>query len=72
MQAMMATQPEFIEDTCWFPDSGATNHVTNDLSQQSISSEYNGSGKLHMSNGIGLPITHIGSHSFFSILEYFI
>lgn len=61
---MMTIQSEFLEDSCWFPDSGATNHVTNDPNQLSISSEYSGSGKIHMGNGIGLSISHVGSNSF--------
>lgn len=63
MQALLTTPPTFVEDTCWFPDSGATNHVTNDLNQLSINSEYTGPEKIHVGNGMGLPITHVGSAS---------
>ncbi|GFQ04839.1 putative myb family transcription factor at1g14600 [Phtheirospermum japonicum] len=45
----------------WFPDSGATNHVTYDMSNLNTISEYQGSNKLHVGNGTGLTITHIGN-----------
>lgn len=63
---MMATLPDFVDDNCWFPDSGATNHVTNDLGHLSMSPEYAGRGKIYTGNAIGLPIHHIGHNSFFS------
>lgn len=47
IQAMVATQPEFVDENCWFPDSGATIHLTNDLANLAISSEYTGSGKIY-------------------------
>lgn len=50
MQAMVANQPEFVDENCWFPDSGAANHLTNDLANLAISSEYTGSGKIYMGN----------------------
>lgn len=57
-----------------FPDSGARNHVINDLGNLSISFEYNGNGKIHMGNGTGLSISHIGNKSFRSnsrVLHHF-
>ncbi|CAA0831393.1 Unknown protein, partial [Striga hermonthica] len=44
----------------WYPDSGATNHVTNNFTNLSIASEYGGGSKLHMGNGSGENISHIG------------
>lgn len=64
IQAMMTTQSEFLEDTCWFPGSGATNHVTTDPNQLSIISGYSVFGKIHMGNVIGFQISHVGSNSF--------
>jgi gag-polypeptide of LTR copia-type len=48
----------------WIVDSGATHHVTNDLSNLSSFFSYKGSDKLHIGNGIGLDISHIGSQTF--------
>ena len=42
-------------------DSGATNHVTSDLSQLSIHTDYNGEDQLAIGNGQKLSINHIGS-----------
>ncbi|KAL6347546.1 hypothetical protein AAG906_026071 [Vitis piasezkii] len=40
MEAMVAT-PEDLQNCCWFPDSGATNHVTHDLGNLNSGAEYN-------------------------------
>ncbi|KAJ9552513.1 hypothetical protein OSB04_016558 [Centaurea solstitialis] len=44
----------------WVVDSGATNHVTADLGNLSIQSEYTGTDNLVVGSGEPLPITHIG------------
>ncbi|KAL6334751.1 hypothetical protein AAG906_021410 [Vitis piasezkii] len=59
MEAMVATL-EDLQNCCWFPDSGATNHVTHDLGNLNSGAEYNGNSKIHMGNGTGLKISHIG------------
>ena len=59
MEAMVST-PEDLQNCCWFPDSGATNHVTHDLGILNSGTEYNGNSKIHMGNGTGLEISHIG------------
>lgn len=46
--------------TAWYPDSGATHHVSSDLSNLTTSSEYFGGNTLHLGNYYGLPIAHIG------------
>ncbi|KAF7841216.1 Retrovirus-related Pol polyprotein from transposon TNT 1-94 [Senna tora] len=56
MSAMVAT-PEILNDSSWFPDSGASNHVTADGGNLMNSSEYMGHEQLHMGNGAGLNIT---------------
>ena len=65
MEAMVATL-EYLQNYCWFLDSGATNHVTHDLGNLNSSVEYNGNSKIHMGNGIGLEISHIGLSVFLS------
>ncbi|KAK0607621.1 hypothetical protein LWI29_017546 [Acer saccharum] len=64
MQVMLAT-PEnnsvrvrawlnnSVRDGAWFPDSGATNYVTNDLANLNLGTEYQGSNRLQMGNGTG-------------------
>lgn len=50
----------------WLPDTGSTNHVTPDLSSFDGYDSYYGEDNLHVGNGTGLPILHIGSSSFYS------
>ncbi|KAF7151058.1 hypothetical protein RHSIM_Rhsim02G0101600 [Rhododendron simsii] len=45
----------------WFPDTGATHHVTPDLSSLSTVDDYRGNSQLQVGNGIGIPISHVGS-----------
>lgn len=51
----------------WFSDTGATHHVTPDIASLSHSKEYHGPDQLHMGNGKGLPIQHIGNTSINSL-----
>jgi hypothetical protein len=44
----------------WFPDTGANQHVTPDLATLTASEPYNGNDNLHVGDGKGLPISHIG------------
>lgn len=45
----------------WYPDTGATHHVTPDLASLSLSTPYRGTNKLVVGNGTGLNIAHVGS-----------
>ena len=45
-----------------YPDTGSTNHLTNDLSNLSVHSEpYLGNDQIHVDDGAGLSIKNIGS-----------
>jgi len=44
----------------WFPDTGANQHVTPDLATLTASEPYNGNDNLHVGDGKGLSISHIG------------
>lgn len=59
-------------DQNWYPDSGATNHVTSDLGNLSICLEYNGLDQLCVGNGAGLSINHIGMTTFSSDHDTFL
>ncbi|KAL4369170.1 hypothetical protein GQ457_05G032650 [Hibiscus cannabinus] len=50
-------------DAIWYPDSGATHHITNDLSTLHSGTVYKGSDQLLMGNGGGVQICHIGQGS---------
>ncbi|KAH6791771.1 hypothetical protein C2S52_002248 [Perilla frutescens var. hirtella] len=55
------TQSEHSYDGSWYPYSGATHHVSYDLSNFNILSEYHGNSRLHMGNGMGVDIANIGN-----------
>lgn len=44
-------------------DSGATHHLTNDLGNLNLHSEYSGPEEVQLGNGSTLPICHVGSSS---------
>ena len=60
-QAFVAATSSSV-DPIWYPDTGANNHLTSDLSNLNLNVEnYNGQDQVHISNGQGLHIHHIGS-----------
>lgn len=63
LMAMVANQSP-IGDQTWYSDTGASHHVTSDLANLSINSEYQGGDKVQVGNGQGLSILHIGSSKF--------
>uniref|UniRef100_A0A2N9GPU0 Integrase catalytic domain-containing protein n=1 Tax=Fagus sylvatica TaxID=28930 RepID=A0A2N9GPU0_FAGSY len=51
-------------DLNWYPDTGATHHITYDLNNLNLQQEeYTGQDQVHVGNGQGLPINHLGSSS---------
>ncbi|KAB2634323.1 hypothetical protein D8674_038379 [Pyrus ussuriensis x Pyrus communis] len=62
LSAMNAQQSphSFPQDT-WIVDSGASHHITSDISDISQVKPFEGSEKITIGNGTGLPIKHIGS-----------
>lgn len=50
-------------DQTWYPDSGATNHVTPDRSNLMTAAPYTGTGRVLMGNGKSIPIANVGSSS---------
>ena len=60
----MVASPDSMGDDGWFPDSRATNHIINDLSNLSFGHEYTGNYQILMGNGASLRISHTGSSSF--------
>lgn len=43
-------------DSLWFPDSGASNHFTGDLSNLQDRTSYTGADQVYLGNGQGAPI----------------
>lgn len=47
----------------WIVDSGATHHLTSELDNLALHSEYSGTDEVTLTNGKTLPISHTGSAS---------
>ena len=54
------------DHSAWYPDSGATHHVTNDAQSLADPALYQGSDQLQIANGSGLTIYSTGSSSLIS------
>ncbi|KAF3652867.1 putative long chain base biosynthesis protein 1-like [Capsicum annuum] len=59
--AALIAQPSTVGDSNWYPDSGATHHLTNDIQNMAVRGEYLGSDQIHIDNGTGLTISHFGN-----------
>jgi len=56
------SSPNLPPEENWYPDTGATHHLTNNLQNLNISSEeYSGQDQIRIGNGTGLSISHSGS-----------
>ncbi|XP_060964178.1 uncharacterized protein LOC133033461 [Cannabis sativa] len=59
MQAYVATS-KIVADDSWYPDTGATHHLTPDASNLASTSTYTGPEQVFMGNGTDLNIDNIG------------
>ncbi|KAH0765345.1 hypothetical protein KY285_001216 [Solanum tuberosum] len=59
--AYLSQQSPPITHQNWYPDSGATHHITPDLSNLHHFEDYKGMDQVNIGNGQGLPIHHTGS-----------
>jgi Reverse transcriptase (RNA-dependent DNA polymerase)/gag-polypeptide of LTR copia-type/GAG-pre-integrase domain len=57
----LSVQSGSAPPAAWYMDSGASTHVTSDLNALTSYSPYTGSDQLHIGDGKGLDILHIGS-----------
>lgn len=58
--AYFSHQSQFAPVQQWYSDSGATHHITSDLSSRQYAKEYKGPDLVHEENGQGFPIHHTG------------
>ena len=63
LQAMCARYNAKSSPT-WLIDSGATSHITNDISNINSPTPYTGEDKVYIGDGKGLSISHVGSSTF--------
>ncbi|GAA0167911.1 transmembrane signal receptor [Lithospermum erythrorhizon] len=66
--SLPAPQSQFqrAPSNAWYPDTGATHHVTPDLASLQIYDDYSGPDPLHVGNGTGLSINHVGSSNIYA------
>ncbi|KAL5858239.1 hypothetical protein ACOSQ3_005697 [Xanthoceras sorbifolium] len=57
-----------LNNPAWLLDSGASHHVTTDLSNLSLHAPYTGSDDVMIGDGTGLSITHTNSISLPTLL----
>lgn len=62
--ATLLAIPETINEPTWYLNSCATHYITSSLANLDVKSKYTSFEKLHIGNGSGLYIQHIGSSSF--------
>ena len=53
--------PSSVQPQVWITDSGATNHMTADLSNLSLNTAYSTNDMVQTANDEGLLVSHIGS-----------
>jgi hypothetical protein len=64
--------PSSSSDQNWYPNSGATHHLTSNLANLNIKAEdYIGSDKIRIGNGKGFSIDHIGTTCLFTPTSQF-
>jgi hypothetical protein len=51
-------------DTNWYTDTGAADHITGELDKLTTRKKYQGQEQVHVTNGAGMSISHIGHTSF--------
>jgi len=56
--------PSVASDPLWYPNSEATHHMTNNTNNFSNKTSYHGHDVVKLGNGLGIPITDIGSAHF--------
>lgn len=59
MANVASTLPSYKLDN-WYGDTGATDHITNELDRLAVRERYNGNEQVQVGNGAGLKISHIG------------
>lgn len=59
--AAAAVTGSYAVDPNWYADSGATDHITNDLERMTLQDRYNGNDQVQTASGSGMSIAHVGN-----------
>jgi len=69
LAAMVAQSSDMMDQ--WITDTGATHHMTSDLSNLSLKSEYPGMDAVVVENGMKLPISFLVLPPFMCLILFF-
>jgi hypothetical protein len=58
-------------DTNWYPDTGATHHITGELHNLTVCDKYKGHDKVNTANGQGMSISHVGHSTIHNQVQNF-
>lgn len=58
--ASFASNPFYSIDINWYSDTGATDHITNDLDCLTVHERYNGKEQIQTTSGTSLSVLHVG------------
>jgi len=64
LSAMVATSNQIVDNSPWYADSAANQHITANLENLSLQQPYSGSNDVVVGNDTGLSIQNTGSMSF--------
>jgi len=65
-QSSILGAPSTVIDPLWYPDSGASHHITNDSEVFINKSSYQGVDQVRIGNGTGMHIAHIDTAKYTS------
>jgi hypothetical protein len=60
-QRTAAAGTSYDADNNWYTDSSATDHITGELDKLTMHDAYNGTEQIHVANGAGMEISHVGT-----------
>lgn len=60
--AAFASNQSYSVDTNWYSDTGATDHITNDLDRLTMRERYHGNEQIRIASGPGSSILHVGQN----------
>jgi len=58
--ASAAISSHYGVDSNWYMDTGATDHITSELDKLTVCDKYHGGDQVHIANGSGMRISHVG------------
>ena len=60
IQTPQGQTPSYHVEHPWYMDTGASEHITNEVNKLSMKEPYQGTDRVHTANGSGMRIHHVG------------